>query len=154
MENADAIFRVPHIGASDVVGSETMPSPTVVFWDGLPTERASAIIAIRRADFTGGLMERLSKMRSRREFRRLACEIGSAGWEATSIEAATLSPDTFHLVFFRGSVQVSFGERGFVPLDRLLDYHPGELRTYMAEPSRIALMRRLHAGHCGSVAVH
>ena len=41
--------------------------------------------------------------------------------------------------FFRGTVQISYGNHGFVPLANLLNYEPSEIAAYLACNRRVAI---------------
>lgn len=116
-----------------------MMTPTVVFWDQKPVRQEGQILSVMHGDLPARLLERLSMLCQRTDYCDAAIEMGGTDWETDTIGTATDSIDTFHIAFSRGSVQVSYGRRGFVPLARLLDYNPNELCSYMETPVRIVL---------------
>jgi len=118
----------------------------LLVWNGRPTRQIGELIAEIEGDVSGDLLQELAAATSEQEFWEIAGRIQSSqrAFDAfDEIADDRASPaSTFHIGFFRGSVQVSFGERGFVPLSNLLDYSQHELMTYMSERSRIELPRR------------
>lgn len=118
----------------------------LLVWNGRPTRQIGELIAEIEGDVSGDLLQELATAASEQEFWEIAGRIQSSQRAFDAFDVITddrASPSsTFHIGFFQGSVQVSFGERGFVPLSNLLDYSQHELMTYMSERNRIELPRR------------
>lgn len=117
----------------------------LLVWNGRPNRQIGELIAEIEGDVSGDLLQELAAAASEEEFWEIADRIRSSQrafdeFDAVADDRASPS-STFHIGFFRGSVQISFGERGFVPLSNLLDYSQQELMTYLSERNRIELPR-------------
>ena len=132
-----------------------MTTPTIVFWDGSPLAETCSILGILNSDMSEELVERLSNARDTSEYRVMAAAVGCDDWRLDAFDDATSSSTTFHLAYFRDKLQVSFGERGFVPLAHLLDYNSIEMTSYLSLPRRIHLAHgSLGASEALSPAIH
>ena len=126
----------------------------LLVWEGRPLEGVGAVLAVVEGNLSGRVLRTLADISTEQEFSTLAADLASAMAEADRLDVAAGSPSTFHIGFFRDAVQVSYGERGFVPLSRLLTYSDPELRTYMAARKRIDLPGCRALRVAGSSAVH
>lgn len=126
----------------------------LLVWNGRPTRQIGELIAEIEGDVSGALLRELAAASSEDEFWEIADRIQASQHAFETVEDRGSSSSTFHIGFFCGSVQVSFGERGFVPLSNLLDYSPHELMTYMSERRRIELPRRTAGWSVGDGPMH
>lgn len=116
-----------------------MNGAKVIFWDATPRNREASVLATVEGDFPGEVVQGLAEASTKCAFDALADRLGDARNEKYVLEARARDEETLHFVFDRDAVQVSYGECGFVPLKRLLDYSEAELASYLSQTQRIAL---------------